>query len=126
MVELGTLFSSKARTDILRVLHELADGAGIRQVARLAAVYPRSAERVLAQLTSERLALCRKSKGQTVYSLNHDHPDAAVLAAIFEAANRASIQQASAALHDRAASILPFITETSTMLKRARSGLGDA
>ena len=126
MQSLGTLFSSKARTEILRVLHELGNAAGIRQVARLADVYPRSAERVLAQLVSEKLALCRKSKGQKVYSLNHDHPDAPVLAAIFQAANRVSIQHASTTLHDRAASILPFITETSTMLKRARSGLGDA
>ncbi len=117
---IGDIFSSKARTEILRVLNELKEGAGLRQAARLANVHPHSAELVLAKLLHEGLVKSRHAGNRTVYALNRAHEDVPLLEAVFKAATNTSILAKSKSLQEKGKSILPFINSASRMLTRAR------
>jgi len=121
MTKLGTLLSSSARTQILRTLHYQPEPIGLRPLARLAGVLPRSAELALDALANEHLVcVSHDSKGPR-YAINREHADTAILAAVFTAATSASIASRSRSLSARATHILPFIRETGNMLASAKA-----
>lgn len=123
MKRIGDMFSSKARTEILRVLNDMNDGAGLRQTARLAGVHPHSAELVLEKLINERLATCKRKGNRKLYQLNHDHEDVPFLKAVFKALVNASIQNRSKSLQEKGKTIIPFIDDASSMLRHARRSI---
>ncbi len=123
MHRMGDIFSSKARTEILRVLCCQSRGIGLRKTARLAGVHPHSAELVLNSLQEEKLARSKRVGNRRLFELNRGHEDFPLLQAVFEAAARAAIKKQSETLNARAASVLPFIREASKMLKRAKRDL---
>lgn len=120
MNTLGDIFSSKARTEVLRVLNEVSTGVGIRQLARLAGVHPHSVERVLKKLIEEDLVMLRHPGTRCCYTLNTEHEDALIISAALEAGNAAAIARKAESLHTRAGSLLPFINEASRMLSKLR------
>ena len=117
---LGALLKSAARTEILRVLVEAVDGVALRELARLAGVYPRSAELALAGL--ERDGLVRRARGGTrvLFSLCRRHEAAPVLEAVFFAASQARRAPGMQVVRARARGLLPFMKEASAMLACAR------
>jgi hypothetical protein len=117
---MGFLFSSSARTEILRVLVYQPDRIGIRQSARLAGVLPHSADLALKTLTAEKLVKRERLSARSLYRLNPDHPDCAVLRAVFAAATQESIRSGNRRLEQRAQTILPFVREAGRMLSQAR------
>ena len=120
MTNLGTLLSSAARTDILRALMYQPDPAGLRPLARIAGVQPRSAELALSALVNEKLVKRTGYSAGPRYALNRAHPDAELLDAVFTAAARAATANRCRMLGQRASCILPFIREAGNMLTRAR------
>ena len=107
MNTLGHLLGSTARTDILRVLSYDVGPIGLRPLARLAGVHPRSAELALRTLVGEGLVLRRQAGKRPVYERNEGHPEADVLQSIFQAAALARVRQLSKELQTRARGILP-------------------
>lgn len=126
MSNIGHLFSSAARTEILRVLSEMKEGAGVREIARLAGVYPRSAQLTLAGLVDEKLVKRRTARKRTLYLLNPEHNNTALLEKIFREVSDDSIRARSRTLQERGRSILPFIDDAISMLRHAKKGRHDA
>lgn len=120
MKTLGALLVSAGRTEILRALVCQSDPVGLRQVARIAGVHPRSAELALAGLLRENLVISRPVASRAQYELNRSHEDAAVLEAVFLAAAREITIVRSRSLKERARRILPFIREARRMIDHAR------
>ena len=120
MKRLGTLLSSAARTEILRALYYQTAPIGLRQLARLSGVLPRSAELALDALANERLIGVTHGSAGPRYALNREHADAAVLAAVFTAATRTAIASRSRKLGKRAIRLFAFIEEADSILAIAR------
>jgi hypothetical protein len=120
MKRLGKILGSAARTDILRALYYQPEAVGLRHVATIAGVQPRSAQLALAALVTENVVTYRKTPTRAFYALNRDHHDAPLLKAIFEAAAR--VTRADRHARDkRAKMLLPFMAEASGMINHARS-----
>lgn len=120
MKRLGTVLSSSARTEILRALYYQAVPIGLRPLARIAGILPRSAEVALAALVEEGVVCATRDATGPQYALNQSHADFALLEAVFTAATRAAIASRCRGLGPRAACILPFIRETEGMVARGR------
>lgn len=120
MTHLGTLFSSSARTEILRVLHHQTRPVSLRFLADMAGVHPHSAERVIASMHKEGL-ISRHRKGNRLQIMKRPvHADWTVLTEAFNAADRVYASRKLPDLNRRAKIILPFIAEASLMIKRAK------
>ncbi len=121
MTKIGTLLSSSARTEILRALYYQAVPIGLRPLARIAGVLPRSAEVALSALVEEGVVCATRDATGPQYALQQSHADFALLAAVFTAATRAAIASRCRELSPRAARILPFIREAEAMVARGRA-----
>ena len=120
MKTLGMLLTSTGQTELLRALMSQPGPVSLRQVARIAGIYPHAAELALAPLESRRLVKKRKTSACSLYEVNRDHADALVLDSVFTAATYGFITARSRLLHKRAQSILPFIEEANRMITTAR------
>lgn len=120
MKRLGKVLSSGARTEMLRVLYYQSDSIGLRPLARIAGLLPRSAEVAVLSLLEANLIYRLPGSRGPVYVLNRAHPDYDVLSAVFSAATNAIITKRSHKLAGKAQAILPFITAAEHMLSRAR------
>lgn len=121
MTKLGTLLSSSARTEILRALYYQSESIGLRALARIAGILPRSAEVALAALVHEELVLANRDTMGPLYTLNRSHADTHLLAAVFTAATKVAIAKRRRELNAKAARILPFIREAEHMLTSAKA-----
>ena len=126
MKTLGGLFSSAAKTEILRALHHQPDALSLRQLARLAGVRVRSAELALDSLVNEKLVGRRRTQNRVFYAMERSHPDASVLNAVFDAAAVAAIRANSGSFDKRAQRILSFMRQAHRMLNHARGSRHDA
>lgn len=120
MNQLGLLFSSAARTEILRVLAYQPASIGLRQAARLAGVLPHSADLALRALTFENVVKRERVSTGARYRLNEDHPGHPVLRAVFAAATQETIRSRSLLLRQRTRAILTLIRGADRMVRRAR------
>ena len=84
MKTLGDLFSSAAKTEILRALHHQPDALSLRQLTRLAGVRVRSAELALHSLVNEKLVRRQRTRNRVFYAMERSHPSASVLTAVFD------------------------------------------
>lgn len=116
------MLSSAARTEILRALYYQAVPIGLRPLARIAGILPRSAEVALDALVDERLVCCTRDAAGPLYVLNRTHADSELLAAIFTAATRVDIARRCRTLGTRASRVLPLIREAGSMVSKARRG----
>ena len=96
------------------------ESIGLRSLARIAGVLPRSAELALHALVKEKLVKRTGDAAGPCYALNRSHPDAVLLEAVITAASRATTTSRSWALQRRAACIVPFIRASGGMIKKAR------
>ena len=126
MKTLGDLFSSAAKTEILRVLHHQPGALSLRQLSRLAGVRVRSAELALDSLVNEKLVGRRRAQNRVFYAMVRSHPSASVLAAVFDAAAVAAIRTNRRSFDERAQRILPFMRQAHRMLNHARGSRHDA
>lgn len=123
MKTLGQIFTSKARTNLLRFLHYQPEPVGVRCASRGADVALRSAQLALLGLVKEGLVL-RKYRGQRpVFELNSNHSAVEMIACVFEAATEARICQHSRSLDSTAQRILPFIEQATDLLATARKSM---
>lgn len=120
MKTLGHMFRSRARTELLRALYYQSEGVGLRALARIAHVGVRSAELALEALELEDLVLKNHVGNRSDYKLNRIHADYPILAAVFDAATRASVQAQCIGLEARALQLLPLNQQALSMLSHAR------
>ena len=107
-IDLASLFSSKARTKILRTLHYQSQALPLRHIALLADVPVFSIQRALNQLLSEKI-IHKKIKNQyTLYSLNKNHPCSNLLSLIFVLEEKALLQTKAPQYHNKAIISLNF------------------
>jgi hypothetical protein len=121
MKTLGNLLGSAARTEILRVMSYQSQPIGLRHLARLADIYPRSAELALKALVQEELLLRTQIEKRVLYELNRDHPSTPVLLAIFRAVDKANTSARCNSLKNRAKAILPALRDATRLLRNTRS-----
>ena len=112
--------ASPARTETLRALAHLPEPVGVRLLARIAEIHPHSAERALAALVREGVVRRDRAGGWARYALNRRHSAAAMLEAVFAAAEQETIRMRCRSLRSRARGILPCIRQATRMLVRAR------
>jgi hypothetical protein len=115
MKTLGKLLSSAGKTEVMRALMRQPAPAGLRELSRIAGVHPYSAVQVFETLVPAGLVLRKKMPFRDLYMLNRSHKDAAVLTAVFDAADQGFIRARNRLLHKRARTILPFIKEARRM-----------
>jgi hypothetical protein len=121
MKTLGDLFSSAAKTEILRALHHQPDAVSLRQLARLAGVRVRSAELALDSLVNEKVVWRRRTRDRVFYAMERSHPSVSVLTAVFDAAVLAAIRANRRSSNERAKRILPYLRQAHRMLNHARA-----
>ena len=112
--------ASPARTETLRVLARLPEPVGVRLLARIAEIHPHSAERALAALVREGVVRRNRVGGCARYALNRRHSAAAMLEAVFAAAEQETIRMRCRSLRSRARGILSCIRQGARMVARAR------
>lgn len=120
MKTMGMLFSSAAKTELLRALVYQPEPIGLRNAARLAGVHPHSAEGALAELGRQGLVRRDSSTLHPLYELVRSRDEVPMLEAVFAAAAQGYIRERSRALNERAKSILPFIRQGGAMIARSR------
>jgi len=123
MKSLSHILGTSARFDLLRALYYQHNAVGLRQMARLAGVHPHSAERMLKDLVEEHVVVKKRTRSRNMFSKNVDHPDWLMLRAVIDAADNAERLTRRTELDKRARSILPFIEEAGSMLRRARRSI---
>jgi len=125
MKVLGDLFSSGARTELLRVLCYQPDGMALRALARTAGLRIRSAELALSSLVRDKLVKRSRDGNRVVFVLDRADVRYSILHAVFDAAMYEGIRADSRLLNERSKVILPFINEAKHMLNNAvaRKGL---
>lgn len=124
MTMLGDLFSSGARTELLRVLCYQPDGMALRALARTAGLGVRSVELALSSLVRDKLVKRSRVGNRVVFALDRTDARCSVLLALFDAAMFAGIRAGSSLMNERAKVILPFIEDASQMLDNAVSSKG--
>lgn len=124
MKVLGDIFSSGARTELLRVLCYQPDGMALRALGRTAGLGVRSVELALDSLVRDKLVKRSRAGNRVVFSLDRTDVRFPVLNAVFKAAMIEGIRADSSKLNDRARVVLPFIEEAKNMLNNAVSKKG--
>jgi len=112
-----------ARTEILRALYYQPEPVGLRYIARIAGVYPHSAELALKALVKEQLVYCDRSEVRALYGLNSNHSDIDLLEAVFRASERVIIERNNRGLNERSRLVLPFIKSASRMIAHAKGSV---
>lgn len=120
MKTLGSLLSSAGKTELLRALIYQQGSVGLRQVARIAAIHPHSAEMALDALVREGLVRRRRTSTRVLYEMVWSHEDVTVLKDVFAAAETGFIRARSCILAERARSLLPFIKQATRMITHSR------
>jgi hypothetical protein len=120
MRNLGDILGAATRAEILRALYYQPEPVGLRYLARIAGVYPHSAELALKALVKEQLVNCDRGRSRALYGLNLNHADADLLEAVFSASERVIIERNNRGLNERAGLIFPFIGSASRMISHAK------
>ena len=95
-------------------------GIGVRELSRIAGVYPRSAELALASLVDDGLVQREPSGRRVLYTLNQAHPDYSVVLSVIDAAAAASTVSRSSQLHSRGRMLLQSVQEVANLMSHAR------
>jgi len=124
---LGDLFNSKARTEVLRALCVLPKPMGIRPLARLTRLHPRSVERTLEALREEGMVIRHPHAGhKAAVAINRQHPAYGRLRELFHADTLAELSTRTSALAGRGVSLCSFMDDGLALIQRGRRSLHDA
>ena len=83
MLDIATLFSSKARTKVLQTLHLSHSPVALRHIALLADIPVYSVQQALKQLLQEQVIKKKKQSPYVLYFTNPDHASYDLLRDIF-------------------------------------------
>lgn len=120
MLEFASLFSSRARLDVLRVLVRQTAPLCLRHIAALSDSPLFSVQRALAQLVKEKI-LIRQKKGLYVFfSLNEHHPFHTFLTRFFDLEMRSRLAFLADSYGEKAQSSLDFSNTARELFKGAR------
>ena len=126
MYLLGDVFSSKARTEVLRGLCVSTKPVGLRKLARITGLRPRSVELALNGLQQqglvERVSCSEHSDG---YCIQNGHQMTDRLRAVFLADLKEELHERSALLAERGLGLCDFMDEGLALVMRGRRSLHD-
>lgn len=117
---------SKARTEVLRALCALPNPLGIRHLARLTRLHPRSVELSLNSLAAEGILTRLPDAGRTTgVQINRQHPAFSRLRELFETDTLAELATRTPALDRRGLAMCAFMDDARTLIHRGRRSLHD-
>lgn len=120
MLDIASLFSSKSRLDVLRVLAHQTAPLALRHIAALSDSPLFSVQRALAQLVKEEI-LIRQKKGRYVFfSMNEHHPFHTFLTRFFDLEMRSRLALLADSYSKKAQSSLDFSSTARELFKGAR------
>lgn len=123
MAYLAAILSSKARVEVLSQLCLLQNPVGLRKLARICGLHPRSVELALAGLIEEERVSKDSKRENPSYVFNWSHKDAIRLQKVFETDTAEVLKQRSLTLQSRAEILCSFIDDGLELLERGRSSL---
>lgn len=120
MADLASLFSSRAKTKVLRTLSCQSAPLPLRQIASLSDSPLFSVQRVLQQLTDEKIILRKKKGNLVLFALDQIHPAFSLLKQIFDLEMQDRIASSSNDYRQKAKGILDFSCAAQRLLARGR------
>lgn len=121
MLTLTSLFSSPAKLKVLRTLAYQTSPLPLRQIAYLSGTPLYSVQRVLDQLTKEKILIKKRKRPFVFFSLNEMSLSFGLLKRLFDLESGVQIAANAGAYDLKAQSLLEFINQALPVLKRGRS-----
>jgi hypothetical protein len=121
MLDVASIFSSKARFKVIRTLYHQTTPLCLRHIAYLSEIPLFSVQRVLKQLVDEKMLIRKRKGGQVVFSANRKNPFDAFLTQLFDLEMKTQIASASGGFQERAKSVLHFSHAALGIIKGAKS-----
>lgn len=126
MKNLGDLFCSKARVEVLRTLCFLKQPVGLRKLSRISELHPRSTELALKSLMTEMLVVMQSSQGRPVYGLNQEHPETMRLQILFLEDMKQGLKTRTGEWETKAKEICGFLDDGFALLATGKESLREA
>ncbi len=120
MIDLAEIFSSKARTKVLRTLYYQAEPIPLRHVATISDLPVFSIQCALKALVGEKIIKRKKRKKYTLFSLNEDHPCYQFLSKVFHLEMTSCLQADSDQYHKKAKSVLAFAASARRLFRQIK------
>lgn len=114
------IFSSRARSRVLRVLHNQEEPVPLRHVAYLAQMPVFSIQRALQQLVEENLVIQKRKKRFRLFSLNRNHLYHSFLSRLFDVERRCQAEEVQGRYDQRAKGLLDFVASARNLFKTAK------
>lgn len=125
MTLLSSILSSKARIEVLRTLCFLDKPIGLRKLARICEVHPRSAELALQGLIAERRVIKSPKGSAPAYRWNAAHADALRLQKLFHADMSEVLKMKTKDYQSKALGLCKFIDDGLKLVAKGRASLND-
>lgn len=122
MKNLLSLFSSKAKADVLRVLVRQAHPIALRHIAALSDSPLFSIQRALTALVDEHILIRQESGSYVLFGLNQQHPFYPFLIRIFDLETECQIAQTAHQYDNKARRSLDFSRTARRLFKGVRHG----
>jgi len=119
MYSLGDMLSSKARTEIIEVLSRTQTKVGIRRIAWICGLHPRSVEIALKSLVDEKLVLKIPQKRGFAYTWNEDHPETSRLRQLFVHDEHQRLDRRTAPLSSEGKQLCAFLDDGLSLIQQA-------
>lgn len=121
MLDIASIFSSRARYQVIRTLYHQVAPLCLRHIAYLSETSLYSVQRVLHQLVDEGLLIRKKEGLQTLFSINRQNQFDTFLTHFFDLEMKSVIAASSTDYQKRAKSSLHFSCSALGVMKGARS-----
>jgi len=119
MHSLGDILSSKARTEIIEVLSRTQTKVGIRRIAWMCDLHPRSVEIALKSLVDEKLVLKIPQKRGFAYIWNEDNPETSRLRQLFVVDEHQRLNRRTTQLTSDGAHLCAFLDDGFSLFQQA-------
>lgn len=123
MLDFSTIFSSRAKYLVLRVLSIQSQPIPLRHIAYLTELPVFSVQTALKQLAAERVVNRSRRKRFVLFMLNPMKEGVELIKDFFSMLRKADIEQRAKTYHEKANSVLTFSAEMHEIFSKARAKL---
>ena len=120
MGQLGDIFSSRARTEVLFALVAQPCAIGLRQLSYVTKIPTRSVELAVARLHDQGWVHWNVQNRQAQIKLDAAHPDYELLLALWDTAQQVGLRQRGLRMGARAKAVLSHCKKTRRLMSRAK------
>lgn len=125
MDPLSHILSSKARVEVLRTLCFLDKPVGLRKLARICEVHPRSAELAIQGLIDEKRVVKSYEGSAPAYILNAGHSDTSRLRKLFNSDMCEVLKMKAEGCQPKALGLCTFMDDGLMLVAKGRASLND-